>query len=116
MTKEELLEHHIMIPNHFNTDELLLYCDAGYQLLYKMRHNDDFILVIIDRIASPFPNYEIKLKDRYKCITDDSYNMLIYDFIYDRLITKEYKGYIRSFVISYNNIHDDNPRKKKISS
>lgn len=106
MTKEELLEHHIMIPNHFDKDKLLLYCDAGYMLLYKMRHNNDFILVIIHKGANPFPSYKTKLKDRYRCIVDDSYNKLYYDRGNNliKLFDNSKYYFVQCFMVHYDNI------------
>lgn len=106
MTKEELLEHHIMVPDTFDKDKLLLYCNAGYKLLYKMRHNNNFILVIIYKETPPFPNYKTKLKDRYRCIVDDSYNELYYDDRRDSLMLLDESKYyfVRNFLVCYDNI------------
>lgn len=108
MTKEELLSHHIMIPNHFRKEELLLYCRNGYKLLYKIRCSDKFILVIISDRPTPFTNYKTKLKHRYKCIIDDSYSILKYlDGRPDSLLTymnSSYTSYVWHFTVYYENL------------
>lgn len=111
MTKEELLSHHIMIPDHFRTEELRLYCQNGYKLLYKSRHSNVLRFVIIHEGKDGNIN-KTKVRDHVRCITDDSYKNILIDgnhYFYE--VSPGKFEYIYTSTIFYENI-DEYPRKR----
>lgn len=68
MTRDRLLEHHIIVIESFDRKLMEYYHNLGFKFLYLDKHtNVPFLVTLVHNYGCYYP----RLKDKFKCITKD---------------------------------------------